>query len=63
MCDEYGDGQKALRHRFDWERYFAGLDVEIVVLGGDSLEAIKRTHSRYFQREADPTADVQVAWP
>lgn len=47
-CDEYDDGQRAIRHRFEWERYFTGLDVEIVVLGADSLDTVKRTHSRYF---------------
>ena len=49
MCDEYADGQKAIRDRFTWERYFAGLDVEVVVLGADSLETLRQTHGRYFK--------------
>lgn len=52
MCDEYDDGhesgQQAIRDRFEWERYFDDLDVEVVVLGADSLDTVKRTHRRYF---------------
>jgi hypothetical protein len=48
---EYGpdEGAKALEERFARERARRnGSDVEIVVLGAESLEALKKTHSRYF---------------
>jgi hypothetical protein len=40
----------ALAARFEAEREFLGEpDVEIVVLGADSWEALMQTHSRYFE--------------
>ena len=48
-CDEFADGRAALAERFQAEREHAGdPDLEIVVLGADSLEALKVTHGRYF---------------
>lgn len=46
-CDPYEDGQEALAGRFRLERD-AHPDVEIVVLGADSLEDLKAMHGRYF---------------
>jgi acetolactate synthase regulatory subunit len=41
---------RALTARFDAEREFREEpDVEIVVLGADSWNALRQTHSRYFQ--------------
>jgi hypothetical protein len=41
----------ALAARFEAEREFREEpDLEIVVLGADSWEALRRTHSRYFER-------------
>ena len=51
-CDEYADGQAALAERFRLERD-AHPDIEIVVLGADSLEALKVTHGRYFYSAAE----------
>jgi hypothetical protein len=63
-CDSFSDSQRALRHRFGWERYFAGLDVEIVVLGTDSLDTVRRTHSRYFAGVTDEALHSLVLdWP
>ena len=40
----------ALAARFDAEREFrADPDIEIVVLGADSWDALRETHSRYFE--------------
>lgn len=48
-CDEYVDGRQALADRFTLEREHRGdPDVEVVVLGADSLETLKVTHGRYF---------------
>jgi hypothetical protein len=41
----------AMAARFMAEReYRAEPDIEIVVLGADSWEALRKTHSRYFER-------------
>jgi hypothetical protein len=48
-CDQIADSRAALAERFRLEREHAGdPDLEIVVLGADSLEALKVTHARYF---------------
>jgi hypothetical protein len=54
-CTEYRSdlsGELAILDRFAVER--AHPELEVVVLGGDSLDTIKRTHSRYFANEAAP---------
>lgn len=51
-CDPFEDSRAALAERFRLERD-AHPDVEIVVLGADSLEALKVTHGRYFYNEGN----------
>ena len=47
----YRSAPEALRARFTAEREFQGQrDIEVVVLGGESWPAVRRTHSRYFKR-------------
>lgn len=59
-CQEYSDGQEALDERFKVERAFSktqfAKDTEAVVLGADSLDTLRRTHSRYFAREGQQSA-------
>lgn len=38
----------AMRERFKLEATEQNPDVEIVAIGADSLESVKRSHSRYF---------------
>ena len=46
---EYDDSKVALAARFEAEREFRGRpDIEVVVLGADSWDALKITHGRYF---------------
>ena len=45
-CDKYSDASAALSERFRLEQ--AGATEEIVVLGADSIDALRRTHGRYF---------------
>ena len=45
---EFSDGSEALKARFAAERQGWPGHVEIVVLSADSVETIRRTHSRYF---------------
>jgi hypothetical protein len=39
---------EAMRERFKLEANEQNPDVEIVAIGADSLESVKRSHSRYF---------------
>ncbi|MBJ7479284.1 hypothetical protein [Rhodococcus sp. (in: high G+C Gram-positive bacteria)] len=52
------DGRsQAMRERLALEKSRSDRDIEIVTLSGDTLDTIKRTHSRYFQgivRELTP---------
>jgi hypothetical protein len=47
---EFGSWQEGLPARFEAEREYAGSpDVEIVLLGAESIEALRATHRRYFE--------------
>jgi hypothetical protein len=49
--DRFHASDPALAARFDAEREFRNEpDIEVVVLGADSWDALKVTHSRYFKR-------------
>ncbi len=51
---EFPDSRRelALRALFEREsRYRAQPDIEVVMLGGESLDTLKRTHMRYFKGE------------
>ena len=44
------NAEQAIVARFDAEREFRGKpDIEIVVLGAESWDSLRRTHSRYFK--------------
>jgi len=46
---EYDDAADAIRERFRRESEFRDShDVEVVVLGAESRQALENTHSRYF---------------
>lgn len=49
-CEQFSTREAALNARFDAERDFhhSG-NIEVVVLGARSPEALARTHSRYFK--------------
>lgn len=51
----------AMRMRFELEdEYRTNPDIEIVVLGADSKEALMHTHSRYFKSARDLLLQVQL---
>lgn len=52
----FDDQQDALRARFDIERSGLEDDIEVVVIGGESLESLKSTHARYFGSGSLPAA-------
>lgn len=50
----FGDSERdvALKELFEREeRYRGQQDVEVVMLGSDSVETLKTTHARYFKGE------------
>jgi hypothetical protein len=48
--EAFSTRQAALQARFEVERELGrNSDIEVVVLGASSPEALKRTHSRYFR--------------
>lgn len=51
--EEYTDADEAVKARFAREAASPGPDIEIVVLGADSKEALARTHSRYFELRSE----------
>lgn len=46
-----GENRAAMRHRLALERERTSPDVEIVSLVSESIDDVRRTHSRYFERE------------
>lgn len=47
--EPFEDERAALAERFRVEKeHRADADIEVVVLGADSPEALRRTHARYF---------------
>ncbi len=52
----FDDQGEALRARFDIERSGLGDDIEVVVIGGESVESLRTTHARYFEHGAFPAA-------
>ncbi|HEU0103362.1 MAG TPA: hypothetical protein VFR07_13680, partial [Mycobacteriales bacterium] len=52
----YQDNREALRERFRVERMHRGNNVEVVVLTADSRDALRHTHSRYFESLSDLAA-------
>jgi hypothetical protein len=55
----FEDVDVALAARFEAEREFSGApDVEIVVLGAESLAALQQSHARYFKRVQELAGDA-----
>ena len=54
--EEFDNAELAVHARFQREAAGPGPDVEVVVLGAASREALENTHSRYFNsgREMTP---------
>jgi hypothetical protein len=63
LCVDLGEDRvEALRRRFELERQTKNdPDVEVVLLGAPSLEALKGTHARYFKTESQLRADLRTA--
>jgi hypothetical protein len=49
---EEGERERALDARFAKELAERGRGREVVLLGAESLEALRRTHARYFESPA-----------
>jgi hypothetical protein len=53
---KFGASEEAVRARFECEATGLGQDIEVVVLGAESEQALRETHARYFgdDRELSP---------
>ncbi|ACZ30561.1 hypothetical protein Xcel_1531 [Xylanimonas cellulosilytica DSM 15894] len=51
---EFATSGEGVRRRLELERVRVNKDIEIVSLVSDSIETVRRTHSRYFARELAP---------
>jgi hypothetical protein len=59
-CESFSTRKGALQARFEAERDLGrNSDVEVVVLGASSPEALTRTHSRYFRG----LGQLFASWP
>jgi hypothetical protein len=57
----FGDPGEALRARFAEERKRRGeADIEIVVLGAESWDSLRRTHGRYFKDFDELAAEARA---
>lgn len=63
-CAPVEDGQEAIAERFRIKREHAtDPDLEIVVLGADSVAALRATHGRYFHGYEAALAKAQADYP
>jgi len=60
-CKEFKDANVAAAEYSAVEREYVGRNFEIVLVGADSIETIRRTHGQYFEAEADPQASPFLA--
>jgi hypothetical protein len=60
---EFDNASDALTARFESEHEYKGnRNIEVVVLGASSIDALKRTHSRYFKDAREIAAKVVDAF-
>ena len=63
---EFEDGAEALSARFrveregEWEGRPLSDDVEVIVLGADSAQTLRRTHARYFMTIGEMAAGLHL---
>ena len=56
-CKEFTNSKRAVAEYSELEQRYAGEGrFEIVLVGADSIETIKRTHGQYFAEDADAEA-------
>jgi hypothetical protein len=61
-CKEFTDSSLAVAEYSALERRYAGQgNFEIVLVGADSIETIKRTHGQYFAENGDAEASPYLA--
>jgi hypothetical protein len=61
-CTEFHDSARAVAEYSELERKYAGQgNFEIVLVGADSIETIKRTHGQYFADNGDAHASPFLA--
>jgi hypothetical protein len=61
-CKEFHDSTLAVSEYSELERKYAGQgNFEIVLVGADSIDTIKRTHGQYFADDSDAHASPFLA--
>jgi len=61
-CKEFSDPSLAVAEYSALERKYAGQgNFEIVLVGADSIDTIKRTHGQYFADDSDAHASPYLA--
>lgn len=60
-CEPFEDVEAALTASAQAEDLYRGRhDIEVVLLGSDSIETLKRTHGHYFEAPTEPDLPVLV---
>lgn len=58
-CDRFEDVEEGLEAYAQAEDEYRGRhDIEVVLLGSDSIETLKRTHGHYFETPTEPDLSV-----
>ena len=61
-CEPFDDVEAALVAYAQAEVAYRGRgDIEVVLLGSDSIETLKRTHGHYFEAPTEPDLSVLAA--
>lgn len=60
--EEFADSQAGMARRYELERKHRDEpNIEVVMLGAESEDQIRRTHSRYFKSVGELLADLRDA--
>ncbi len=58
-CERFEDPDRGLAAYAQAEDEYRGRqDIEVVLLGSDSIETLKRTHGHYFEASTEPDLPV-----
>lgn len=61
-CEEFEDPELAIAAYAEAEDAYRGrTDIEVVLLGSDSIETLKQTHGHYFESASEPDLPVLTA--
>lgn len=62
-AEPFHDPELAAERYADAEQHFAHENVEVVLVGADSIETLKQTHGHYFgEHQEDPSEFLALAY-